>query len=497
MFTPFSANQTLTALHKSQATIEFKMDGTILTANKNFLNALGYTLDEIVGKKHSIFVEAAYKESEEYARFWRELQNGEFQLAQYKRIGKGGKEVWIEASYNPIIGVNGKPYKVVKFATDVTTQKMEYAELLGKINALDRSQATIEFDLDGKVINANKNFLSVLGYNLNEIEGKHHSMFVEQEYKGSLEYKEFWAALNRGEYQSAQYKRIGKGGKEVWIEASYNPIRDLNGKPYKVVKFATDLSGRKAENTKLANDFEAHVKSLVSIVSSSANQMQSSAQSLAATAEETNQQSSVVAAASEELSMSVSEISRQLSAAMNVVQKAVEDAERSNQIVASLVNTANKVGEVTEMIADIANQTNLLALNATIEAARAGEAGKGFAVVASEVKSLATETAKATGEIEMQIKAIQESSQSTAEVIRKIVSSINNISHVNATISSAVEEQSAATREVSSNITGVQQAAQETGICSNEVLIGSQDLLKISRDLSQQVDQFLVNVRAM
>ncbi len=367
----------------------------------------------------------------------------------------------------------------------------------GQVAAINRSQAVIEFDLDGTIITANDNFLSVLGYTLDEIKGKHHSMFVEPDYKESQDYKDFWKSLSAGEFCAAQYKRLGKGGKEVWIEASYNPILDMNGKPFKVVKFATDLTGRKDENRKLADDFERDVKSLVSVVASSAGQMESSAQSLAAAAEETNQQSSVVAAATEELSTSVSEISRQLTEAMTVVHKAVEEAEKSDKIVAALVETAEKVGEVTKMIAEIAGQTNLLALNATIEAARAGEAGKGFAVVASEVKSLATETAKATEEISRQIKAIQESSQTTAGAIREIVNSIGNISHVNASISSAVEEQSAATQEVASNITGVQQAAQETGRSSNDVLQGSQDLLKMSHTLSQQVDQFLGNVRAM
>lgn len=492
-----SAQDTLVAINKSQAVIEFKMDGTIITANKNFLDAMGYALDEIKGQKHSMFVEEAYRNSPEYAHFWRDLQAGKFQLAQYKRIGKGGKEVWIEASYNPVIGRNGKPYKVVKFATDVTKQKLEYADLLGKINALGRSQAVIEFDLDGKILTANENFLSVLGYSLDEIQGQHHSMFAEPEYKASKEYKDFWSALKSGEYQAGQYKRLGKGGKEVWIEASYNSILDMNGRPFKVVKFATDLSGRKAENRKLADDFERDVKSLVNVVASSAGQMQSSAQTLAAAAEETNQQSSVVAAATEELSTSVSEISRQLTEAMSVVQKAVDEAEKTDEIVAALVETADKVGQITQMIADIAGQTNLLALNATIEAARAGEAGKGFAVVASEVKSLATETAKATDEISTQIKAIQERSKSTAEAIREIVSSIGNISHVNSSISSAVEEQSAATQEVAANISGVQQAAQETGRSSNDVLHGSQDLLEMSHTLSQQVDTFLGNVRAM
>ncbi len=485
------------ALNKSQAVIEFKLDGTIITANQNFLGALGYSLDEIKGRHHSMFVEPAYKESADYREFWAKLNRGEFQAAQYKRIGKGGKEIWIEASYNPILGKNGKPYKVVKFATDISKKMAEYADLLGKVEAISRSQAVIEFQLDGTIITANENFLSVMGYRLDEVKGKHHSMFAEPAFAASAEYREFWAKLNRGEFQAAQYKRIGKGGKEIWIEASYNPIMDQNGRPCKVVKFATDLTKRKEQNLTLARDFETGVKSLVQVVANSAENMQQTAQSLAAAAEQTNQQSSTVAAASEELSASVSEIARQLTEATRVIGVAVDGARNSEKMVGDLVNSAEKIGNVTQMITDIAGQTNLLALNATIEAARAGEAGKGFAVVASEVKSLANQTAKATEEIEEQIRGIQSASQTTAGAIREIGEIISKINEISTSISSAVEEQSAATREVSQNINGVTQAAEETGRNSTSVLEVSRSLSEQAGDLGQRVDQFLVNVRAM
>jgi len=498
---PFSlrsdAASKLAALDRSQAIIEFKMDGTIITANANFLSAMGYTLDEIRGRHHSMFVEPGFKESAEYREFWAKLNRGEYQAAQYKRIGKGGKEVWIEASYNPILGAGGKPYKVVKYATDVSKQKTVYADLNGKVDAIGRSQAVIEFDLDGTVITANENFLHVMGYRLDEIQGKHHSIFVEPGFKESAEYRQFWEKLRRGEYQAAQYKRIGKGGKEVWIEASYNPIMDLNGRPWKVVKFATDLTKRKEQNLALANDFESGVKALVQEVSTSAKGMESTAQSLAAAAEQTNQQSSTVSSATEELSASVNEISRQIAESTRVVGVAVSEARKSEQMVSDLVTAAQKIGEVTQIINEIASQTNLLALNATIEAARAGEAGKGFAVVASEVKSLANQTAKATDEIAQQIKGIQESSQTTAHGIREIGQIIAQVSEISTSISSAVEEQSAATKEVSSNINGVSQAAQETGHSSATVLSVAQGLSGQAGKLESRVDEFLRSVRAM
>ena len=487
----------LSALGKSQAIIEFKPDGTIITANHNFLATLGYSLEEIKGRHHSMFVDPSYRDSADYRMFWEELRHGKFHAARFKRFAKGGKEVWIEASYNPIVNSSGKVTKVVKFATDITKQKMVEADLIGQVEAISRSQAVIQFELDGTIIEANENFLSVLGYRLDEIKGKHHSMFAEPAYANSQEYKRFWDQLRAGQFQAGQYKRFGKGGKEIWIEASYNPIMDANGKPYKVVKFATDLSKRKAENASMANDFEKNVKALVQQVASNANNMQSTAQSLAAAAEQTNQQSNTVSAATEELSASVNEIARQIAESSGVINTAVAGARKSEQMVAELVGAADKIGTVTQMINDIASQTNLLALNATIEAARAGEAGKGFAVVASEVKSLATQTSKATEEIEQQIKGIQESSQITARAIREIADIIGKVSEISTSISGAVEEQSAATREVSSNITGVSQAAEETGRSSTNVLTVSQELSSQAANLEQRVDQFLVTVRAM
>ena len=251
-----SADQTgqITAIGKAQAVIEFNMDGTIITANDNFLNALGYTLDEIKGKHHSMFVDEAYKQSPAYKEFWAKLNRGEYDAAEYKRIGKGGKEVWIQASYNPILDLDGKPFKVVKYATDVTRQKLINADYQGQIAAISKAQAVIEFNMDGTVITANDNFLRALGYTLDEIKGKHHSLFVEEAYRQSSDYAEFWAKLRRGEYQAAEYKRIGKGGREVWIQASYNPILDLNGKPFKVVKYATDITSQKlAVNAMMAD----------------------------------------------------------------------------------------------------------------------------------------------------------------------------------------------------------------------------------------------------
>ncbi len=239
----------LAAINRSQAVISFKMDGTILTANENFLKVMGYRLDEIQGRHHSMFAAAGVADSQSYRDFWSRLNAGQFDAGEYKRIGKGGKEVWIQASYNPIMGEDGRPVKVVKFATDITADKLRNADFEGQLAAIDKAQAVIEFGLDGRILTANRNFLATLGYDLSEVKGQHHGMFVEPAYRDSLEYKQFWDKLGRGEYDAGRYKRLGKHRKEVWIQASYNPIMDMNGRPFKVVKYATDVTAEvKASN---------------------------------------------------------------------------------------------------------------------------------------------------------------------------------------------------------------------------------------------------------
>jgi len=251
----------LAAISKSQAVIEFNMDGTIITANGNFLDATGYRLDEIAGRHHRMFVDGNYARSREHEDFWATLNRGEYSAAEYQRFGKNGKEIWIQASYNPILDSHGKPYKVVKFATDITREKLRSADYAGQLAAISKSQAVIEFNMDGTIITANPNFLAAVGYSLDEIKGKHHRMFVDPGYALNPVYQEFWAKLGRGEYSSAEYRRFGKGGKEIWIQASYNPILDLNGKPFKVVKYATDITQEKLRNADYAGQLEAIGKS--------------------------------------------------------------------------------------------------------------------------------------------------------------------------------------------------------------------------------------------
>jgi methyl-accepting chemotaxis protein len=409
----------IAAISRAQAVIEFNTDGTIVTANENFLRAMGYALSEIRGKHHSMFVAPEDRGSAAYREFWARLNRGEFQAAEYKRLGKGNKEIWILATYNPILNEAGKPFKVVKFATDVTEQKLKAADNDGQIAAIRKSQEVIEFNVDGTIRTANQNFLDAMGYTLGEVQGKHHSMFVELAERNAPAYREFWEKLNRGQYQAAEYKRIAKSGREIWIQASYNPILDLNGKPFKVVKYATDVTvqavmRRKAENA----------RGLIE----------------------------QVAAGSEEMSASIREISETMSKSKANAAQATGQIDAADQQSQKLNDAAQAMGGIVELIGNITGQINLLALNATIESARAGEAGRGFAVVASEVKNLANQAKHATDTISKEIEQLNGVAGDVANSLTAIKTAIAGVNEFIASTAAAVEEQSIVTQDMSNNM---------------------------------------------
>ena len=415
----------LAAIGRSQAVIEFEPNGTILSANRNFLDVMGYELFEIEGKHHSMFIVPGDRETAAYKNFWTELADGKHHVGEFKRIAKDGREVWIQASYTSIADPSGRIYKVVKFASDITREKLRAADYEGQIAAINKSQAVIEFNLDGTILTANQNFLAAMGYELSEVQGLHHSMFVTAEEKGSEAYRAFWAALNQGEYRAGEFQRVGKGGREVWIQASYNPIADASGAPYKVVKYASDVTA-----TVLARKRAEYVSTLM---------------------EDT-------AAGSEQLSASVREISESMDKSREIANDAFDRVIHADQSTQRLDSAADQIGEVISLITGIAEQTNLLALNATIEAARAGEAGKGFAVVAGEVKNLANQARRATEQIEGEINNMRDVSADVVDSLSSIKERIEAVREYVSTTAAAIEEQTAVANEMSSSM---QRAAAE------------------------------------
>lgn len=409
----------LEALHRSQAVIEFALDGTILTANTNFLEAVGYRLDEIQGRHHSLFVDPQEQVGAEYRGFWDRLGRGEFASGEFRRIAKGQREIWIQATYNPIRDRDGVPMKVVKFATDITEQKLRTADATGQLAAVNRSQAVIEFAPDATVLSANANFLETVGYTIEEVRGRPHAMFVEPGYAQSADYAAFWDRLRGGAFASGMFQRVGKGGRAIWIQASYNPIFDPAGRLTKIVKYATDVTANMAARSTAiaaAEETLAHVQA----ITGSAEHMNTAAQA-------------------------ISESMTRSKEAVDDIEGRAGEADRATE---RLTTAASAMGDVATVIAGIAQQINLLALNATIEAARAGEAGRGFAVVATEVKALAGQAAAATARISGEVTGMQAVSAEVAQTLASITAAIGTISaHVDG-VRTSMDEQSLATGDI-------------------------------------------------
>ena len=540
------AGAVLHALDRSLAIVEFDPKGTIVSANANFCTALGYAASDIVGRHHGTLVEPARAGSDDYRMFWAKLGRGESDVQEHKFIGKDGREVWMQASYSPIGGSRGSVTKVAMLGTDVTGEKLRNAECQGKVAAISRVQGVIEFTTAGEIITANERFCDAVGYTLSEIQGRHHRMFVSPEYAKSPDYTEFWNRLRRGEYIVDDFHRFGKGGKEVWIQASYNPVFDLEGRVVRIVKLATDAKGRvravellgkglaelAANNLayrmeepldpayeKLRTDYNvaiAQLRDLVSGIAANTSGIRSGTDEISRAADDlsrrTEQQAASLeqtAAALDEITATVRKTAEGAKLARDVAGRTKSDAEQSGEVVRQAVvamggieQSSRQIGQIIGVVDEIAFQTNLLALNAGVEAARAGDAGRGFAVVASEVRALAQRSAAAAKEIKGLISASAQQVGSgvklvgeTGEALSRIVAQVTEVSGVVGEIASSAQEQAAGLAEVNTAVNQMDQVTQQNAAMVEQSTAASHALAQETEQLARLTGRFHLGER--
>ncbi len=537
------------ASQRLRAIIEFTLDGHVITANANYLNIMGFTLNEIKGQHHSMLVDPQIRGTEAYRNFVQKFEKAEFFRGEGKRIAKGGREVWIAASYNPVFDHFGKPVKIVAHVTDITEQKKANLNYEAQLAAINKNQVVIEFSLDGKVLNANENFLKVTGYTLEEIRGRDHEIFLDQDLRGSSEIRGIWDRLRSGEAYNGQGRRIGKNGRVFWLQASYNPILDFDGKPTKVVEFAADITEQKIAEVQLVKTVE-EIRSVIQAAKESdltrripidgkSGDMRELCLGINGFLDEMTgiigsilHASSTIAAATAEIATGTDDLSQrteqqassleETAASMeemaSTIRNNADNASRANQFSASartvasdggsvvaravsamsaIEHSSNKISDIISVIDEIAFQTNLLALNAAVEAARAGDAGKGFAVVASEVRSLAQRSSVAAKDIKAlivesgrQVKDGVKLVADTGTALQEIVTSINSAADIVSEIASATQEQSTGVSEINKAVAQMDQMTQQNAALVEETAASSRTLQTEAEAMFERLSAF-------
>ena len=485
-------------INRNYAVIYFKPDGTVIKANEVFLKTMGYSLEEVVGKHHSMFCEEKFTKTQEYKDGWNDLRAGKTLTAEFQRVKKDKSLIFLRASYMPVIE-NGKVLEVIKLAQDITKNRLKNLFFIGQVKAINKSNAVIEFDMNGNILNANDNFLNTLGYKKEEIIGKHHSIFCEESYKNSNEYKEFWKKLNRGEFDSGEYLRIGKNGKHIWIQASYNPIFDMDGKPFRVVKYATDITHRKNTMFEVEKELKEFSNSLNTLLTTSINMLKdakfSNENSQNATSSSQNINSLIQDLSNkiDEMQQAIIDISSKTSKNEQIAQEATIQSKQTATAMVKLNEESQKIGETVNMISQIAFQTNILSLNAAVEAATAGEAGKGFAVVAQEVRNLASRSDDAAKNITERIALIQNLVKNSLDSIHEIDDTISDISTISKEISLSMSEQKQNSSIVSQNAKDGSRSLNEVTKNMQDVVLSTENTL-IEAQKTQDSSNSLVEI---
>lgn len=568
------------AVNTGFAAIEFLPDGTIITANENFVNSLGYSdVEEIVNKHHRIFCEDAYAQSAAYKKFWADLAAGHIHSGEFKRITFDGREIWINASYTPVRDQQGNVVKIIKIATEITDMVAARTQGEGVQAAVDTGWAYIEFETDGTIISANDNFLSAMGYNsVSDIAGQHHRIFCDPAYAETNEYTKFWQDLGSGLAKNGEYLRVRNDGKEVWLQAAYTPIKDAEGNITRVIKIAADISevkfpvlavsriiedmaqgdltkkfdivaeGYVQQMGEALNTAMENLNALLSNIGKNADLVADSSSNVQEKSESIRNNTNEVASAIAQMSKGAQDqalktdessklVEQVLGSANDMEDKADSIHQTANQgqqscenglkIIKNLVENmegisvsanvtsdsiniltqrAEEIGRTLNVISDIASQTNLLALNAAIEAARAGEAGRGFAVVAEEIRKLAEDSRRSAVDIEKIISDVQKDTQAASKAIETMENSVKDGSTATKEASTIFEEISEASSNtlnfakeiqeatsgqksfidtVAKNIEQIVVVAEETAAGTEEVASSSQELNNSMNDITE------------